>query len=60
MDDSLVQEVRARAGGICEYCLLPEAHHPGLFEVEHVIPRQHGGPTGLANLAYSCLHCVPQ
>jgi hypothetical protein len=56
MDESLVEEVRARASGICEYCLLPEAHHPGIFEVEHMIPKQHGGPTALSNLAYSCLH----
>jgi hypothetical protein len=27
------------------------------FEIEHVIPKQHGGPTTLLNLAYSCLHC---
>jgi hypothetical protein len=27
------------------------------FEVEHVIPRQHGGTDALGNLAYACLHC---
>lgn len=57
MDDSLAQEVQERAGGLCEYGRLPEAHHPGPFEVEHIIPKQHDGPTVLSNLAYSCLHC---
>ena len=56
MDELLAGAVRHRAGHACEYCLLPEAYHPGIFEVEHVIPRKHGGPTTLSNLAYSCLH----
>jgi hypothetical protein len=41
----------------CEYCQLSEDCHPGVFEVEHVIAKKHGGPTTLRNLAYSCLHC---
>jgi hypothetical protein len=57
MDESMVEAVRERAGHTCEYCRLPEDLHPGPFEVEHVIPQQHGGPTALSNLAYSCLHC---
>jgi hypothetical protein len=57
MDESLIAAVRSRAGAACEYCRLPEALHPGPFEVEHVISKQHGGPTALGNLAYSCLHC---
>jgi hypothetical protein len=27
------------------------------FEVEHVIPKQHGGSDALGNLALACLHC---
>jgi hypothetical protein len=57
MDEELIEAVRSRAGYACEYCRLPEALHPGPFEVEHIIARQHGGPTVLSNLAYSCLHC---
>jgi hypothetical protein len=57
MDETLVRQVRERAGDVCEYCRLPRAHHPGPFETEHVIPEQHGGPTRLSNLAYACLHC---
>jgi hypothetical protein len=57
MDESLEMEVRERAGHSCEYCKLPDSLHPGPFEVEHVIARQHGGKTLPSNLAYSCLHC---
>ena len=53
----MVAAVRRRARNICEYCRLSEDVHPGPFEVEHVIPKQHGRPTVLSNLAYSCLHC---
>lgn len=57
MDESLIEVVLGRAGYACEYCLLPQSLHPGSYEVEHVIPKQHGGRTVLSNLAYSCLHC---
>ena len=57
MDEALVAAVRQRAGGQCEYCQLPESSHPGPFEIEHVIPKQHGGSTAMPNLAYACLHC---
>lgn len=57
MDEETVEAVRDRANATCEYCRLPEAHHPGPFEVEHVIPVQHGGTDALGNLAYACLRC---
>jgi hypothetical protein len=57
MDERLVATVRERAGGVCEYCRLPESHHPESFEIEHVVPRKHGGGTVLGNLAYACLRC---
>jgi HNH endonuclease len=57
MDESLIEPVARRAGYTCEYCLLPQSLHPGPYEVEHVIPSQHGGRTVFSNLAYSCLHC---
>jgi hypothetical protein len=57
MDDQLVAAVRQRAGYACEYCLLAEAYHPGPFEIDHVIPKQHGGSNTAGNLAYACLHC---
>jgi hypothetical protein len=42
---------------MCEYCRLPESLYAGPFEIEHVIAKQHGGPTSLRNLAYACLRC---
>lgn len=49
--------IRARAGGACEYCRLPESVYPGLYVTEHVIARQHGGPDRDDNLAYACCRC---
>jgi hypothetical protein len=58
MDESIAQEVRARAGGACEYCHMPQVYYPTIpFPIDHIIARQHGGPTVLGNLALSCLHC---
>jgi HNH endonuclease len=57
MDASLAQEVRERAGHVCEYCRMPRSYYPTVpFPIDHVIARQHGGTTTLDNLALSCLH----
>jgi hypothetical protein len=57
VDEALADAVRSRAGYRCEYCLIPEDRVLKPFEIDHVIPRQHGGPTALGNLAYACLNC---
>jgi len=57
MDESTIEAVLFRAGYKCEYCLLPQTLHAGPYEIEHVIPKQHGGRTVFSNLACSCLHC---
>ena len=58
MDESLVEEVRERADDICEYCRMPQSYYPTVvFPVDHIVAKQHGGPTRLSNLALSCLHC---
>lgn len=57
MDETLAVAVRQRANFVCEYCRLPEALHPGPFEIEHILPVQHGGTDALGNLAFACLHC---
>jgi HNH endonuclease len=58
MDESLAEQVRQRAGGVCEYCRMPQAFYPTVpFPIDHVIARQHSGPTASGNLALSCLHC---
>lgn len=57
MNAALVRQVWRRAGERCEYCHLPADLYPLVFHVDHIIPRQHGGPTELDNLALACLHC---
>lgn len=54
---SLCRFVFDRADSRCEYCLLPQAVALHKHEVEHVIPRQHGGSTDADNLALACLRC---
>lgn len=50
--------VEQRAGGRCEYCLLPEFAEPfEVFHVEHVVARQHGGGDSPDNLALACGRC---
>jgi hypothetical protein len=58
MDAAIREFVRQRAGGKCEYCRLRQEHLPfSTFQIEHVIPRKHGGDDGLANLALACERC---
>jgi 5-methylcytosine-specific restriction endonuclease McrA len=57
MDEALAREVWRRADGACEYCLIAQAHYPAPFEIDHIIARQHNGPTISSNLCLSCLHC---
>jgi hypothetical protein len=54
---ALRPQVRERAQGRCEYCLLPEEADFARFEIDHVIAEQHGGKTEVENLAYACLDC---
>lgn len=49
--------VKARAGGRCEYCLMPEWALLAGCEVDHIISRKHGGITDASNLALSCARC---
>jgi hypothetical protein len=54
---ALRQQVRGRAEGRCEYCLLAEvdAHLP--HEADHIIAEKHRGATRLENLALACFDC---
>ena len=53
----LRRQVRERAHGCCEYCLIHEADMYYPHEPDHVIAEKHDGPTALENLAWSCFHC---
>jgi 5-methylcytosine-specific restriction endonuclease McrA len=57
MDAALAELVRSRAGGLCEYCHLPQQFSELRFHVEHIIPRQHSGGDDAANLALACPDC---
>jgi HNH endonuclease len=54
---ALRRAVHARAGGACEYCLLPEELAFAAHEVDHVVAQKHGGATEAENLALSCTLC---
>ena len=49
--------VSARAGNLCEYCLIHESDTYFGCEVDHVLSEKHGGPTVASNLAFACLFC---
>jgi hypothetical protein len=57
MNELLVRQVWRRAKSCCEYCRIPQNYFPSPFEIDHIIARQHDGPTSLDNLALACLHC---
>ncbi|HEY6331620.1 MAG TPA: HNH endonuclease signature motif containing protein [Blastocatellia bacterium] len=54
---SIRRLVRERAGGRCEYCLLPEETAFFAHEPDHIVAQKHGGGTVEDNLAYSCFDC---
>jgi 5-methylcytosine-specific restriction endonuclease McrA len=57
MDGALQQLVRERAADACEYCQLPQQFSRLTFSIDHVIARQHAGPTEESNLALACSFC---
>jgi hypothetical protein len=57
MNAALERLVRHRANGRCEYCRLPQVASHVPFEIDHIRPRKHHGPTTAGNLALSCIYC---
>lgn len=57
MVSELLNHVRLRADGRCEYCRLPQKATSVPFEIDHILSRKHGGPTVASNLALSCWYC---
>jgi HNH endonuclease len=53
---SIDRQVWRRAGGICEYCHMPQKYDDPPFEIDHIIARKHSGLTILSNLALSCFY----
>lgn len=51
------QQVRRRAGGRCEYCLVHEDDSYVRHQIDHILARKHGGTTSLSNLAFACVLC---
>ena len=59
MDAATRRLVRARAGNRCEYCGLPQDESPlAALQIEHVIPKKHGGTDDPDNLALACIDCA--
>jgi hypothetical protein len=57
ISEAIRRDVRNRAGGKCEYCLLNERYGMKPHEIDHIIAEKHGGETALENLCLSCLDC---
>lgn len=52
------QAVRSRASLCCEYCGLHEGDSPLVsHQIEHIVPRKHGGTDDFDNLALACIAC---
>jgi HNH endonuclease len=51
------RQVRARAAGRCEYCLLADADTFFPHEADHIIAVKHGGVSTGENLAGACFDC---
>ncbi len=49
--------VYERAGGRCEYCLIPASVVFANFEYDHIFSQKHGGKTHAGNLALCCTLC---
>ncbi len=57
INDAVRQQIRERAGFVCEYCHSPERLSANRFTVEHLMPRSLGGSDDLINLALACRRC---
>jgi 5-methylcytosine-specific restriction endonuclease McrA len=58
MDASRRDQVRERALHRCEYCHRRQSDSPLIpLQIEHIVPRKHGGDDDLSNLALACADC---
>jgi hypothetical protein len=54
---TLREQVRQRAGCVCEFCGVAETDVGGLLTIDHFQPRSKGGTDALENLIYACINC---
>lgn len=58
MNAALRAAVRSRANDRCEYCQRSQVDSPLIsLQLEHVVPRKHGGDDHFDNLALACAEC---
>lgn len=58
MDADLRETVRERANNRCEYCLRRQIDSPlAPLQIEHIVPKKHGGTDQSENLALACGEC---
>jgi 5-methylcytosine-specific restriction endonuclease McrA len=58
MDTKTRAAVRERAAECCEYCQRRQIDSPLVpLQVEHIVPRKHGGGDTLDNLGLACAEC---
>ena len=54
---SLREQIRQRAGFVCEYCGVSETQAGGELTIDHYHPQAQGGTDDDANLLYCCPRC---
>ncbi|HUG67311.1 MAG TPA: HNH endonuclease [Pirellulaceae bacterium] len=58
MDTAKRKLVRERANECCEYCGRHQDESPlAPLQIEHIIPRKHGGSDDQVNLCLACIDC---
>ena len=58
MNEQTRREVRLRANNRCEYCGRHQDDSPlARLQIEHIIPKKHGGSSVSENLARACIDC---
>lgn len=60
ISELIQNQVRERAGYLCEYCHTSEQWQYIPFTVDHVIPLSKDGASGVENLALACFNCNRQ
>ena len=51
------EQVRQRAGFVCEFCGVSETDNGAQLTIDHFQPHSKGGSDEFGNLVYSCVRC---